>query len=133
MTNLKKKLKMRRKRNNIIIVVTTLLVISILIWQNFQINKLTNDLKEEKVKSEAEIYKTEVITRQLNRQANDQIYAYRDSIRQATIDEILESNKSLNLKVKQQIKKLKDSPNSYRDSLWIEEWKKVDGPLFDNQ
>lgn len=121
------------KRNNIIAVLFVLIVISILIWQKVQVNSLIRQLKEEQVRTQAEQYKTEIIDRQLTRDTKDQMYAFRDSIRQATIDEVLATNKSLNSKVQQQIKKLKDSPDSYRDSLWIEEWKKVDKSLFDNQ
>jgi len=117
---------------NKIVFVFIFLVVVILIL-GWRMTTLTFDLKQEKVKSEAEAYKTELVTRQLKRKAKEDLVNYRDSIRQATIDSLLSSNSKYKKKVYNQIKAIKTAPDSVKDSLWLDEWSKQEGSLLNNQ
>jgi uncharacterized protein YxeA len=123
---------MDKKKRNIIIAVSVLVlaIAGLVWWQNHRIQVLKEEADRAKIDSETRSYQSDIEKRRIEQEGKDQMYQYRDSLRQAYIDQKLKENKQKNDKTRRTIDLIPGSPDSFRDSLWSAEWLKKDGPLW---
>jgi hypothetical protein len=91
---------------------------------------MNNKLKEEQMYNDTKAIQDSINYRKYVRQLEEEVFQYSDSLRTLKINLILSENENNREKTNDAIKRLRNSDNAYRDSIWANEWAKEESSPF---